>query len=44
MDNNRNNIGGDNTMYSPYAQKQAAIIMYRKQLIQRARELPLDVM
>ena len=29
-------------MYSPHVQKQAAIIMYRKQLISHARELPLE--
>ncbi len=34
--------GGNRKMYSPHAQKQAAIIMYRKQLIQRARELPFE--
>ena len=29
-------------MYSPSAQKQAAMIMYRRQLIRHARELPLE--
>ena len=29
-------------MYSPHVQKQAAIIMYRKQLIHHARELPIE--